>query len=253
MTLTPWGDATELRSRRLRPGPGADPAAVTRNQRERMYAAMVAAVAENGYEGTRVADVVKLSGVSRSAFYRHFEDKLDCFLATLDELAKLANAELGKRYDASLPWEQRLRTAADGFLDLLLEQPAAARFCLVEVYAAGGPAVERLERAVAAVEDVVVAAFKESRERSGIPRDIVRAVVGGIRKTIHTRVRCGNQADLIDQLPQLIDWGLSYAAPPDRLKRPRRKPDRGAAPQPDHAIPRARRCGNGRRRRASAA
>ncbi|HEX2162286.1 MAG TPA: TetR/AcrR family transcriptional regulator, partial [Thermoleophilaceae bacterium] len=120
MTTTPWGDATQLRARRLRPGPGANPAAVTRNQRERMYAAMVAAVAENGYEGTRVADVVKLSGVSRSAFYKHFEDKLDCFLATLDELAEMAGKELAKHYDESLPGEERLRTVADAFLDLVL-------------------------------------------------------------------------------------------------------------------------------------
>jgi len=240
MTMTPWGDATKLRSRRLRPGPGADPVAVTRNQRERMYAAMVAAVAENGYEGTRVADVVKLSGVSRSAFYKHFEDKLDCFLATLDELAELAYAELGRHYDADLPWEARLRKVADGFLDLLLDQPAAARFGLVEIYAAGPPAVERLDRAVAAVEGVVGAAFKESAERDGMPRDIVRAIVGGIRKTIHTRIRRGDQADLIEQLPQLIDWGLSYQAPPQSLKRPRRKADRGAAPLPDPDLPRER-------------
>jgi AcrR family transcriptional regulator len=214
--------------------------AVTRNQRERMYAAMVAAVAENGYEGTRVADVVKLSGVSRSAFYKHFEDKLDCFLMTLDEIAEMAYTELAKRYDAELPWEQRLREVADGFLDLLLEQPAAARYCLVEVYAAGDAAVERLDRAVAAVEDIVRAAFGESPERKDMPRDVLRAIVGGIRKTIHTRVRRGEQANLIEELPQLIDWGLGYDAPPEKLKRPRRKPDRGAAPLPDHDAPRER-------------
>ncbi len=240
MTSTPWGDATKLRARRLRPGPGADPAAVTRNQRERMHAAMVAAVAENGYEATRVADIVKLSGVSRSAFYKHFEDKLDCFLATLDEIARMAQAELDERYDPELPWEERLRAVADGFLDLLLEQPAAARFCLVEVYAAGEPAVERLDRAVAAVEDIVGAAFRESPERKGMPRDIVRAIVGGVRKTIHTRVRRGDETDLIEQLPLLIDWGLSYETPPEKLKRPRRKPDRGAAPPTDTETPRER-------------
>jgi AcrR family transcriptional regulator len=240
MTATPWGDATKLRTRRLRPGPGADPAAVTRNQRERMHAAMVAAVAENGYEATRVADVVKLSGVSRSAFYKHFEDKLDCFLATLDEITEMARAKLNEHYDPKLPWEERLRTAADGFLDLLLEQPAAARFCLVEVYAAGEPAIERLDKAVAAVEGIVGAAFRESPERKGMPRDIVRAIVGGIRKTIHTRVRRGSETELVEQLPQLIDWGLSYEAPPEKLKRPRRKPDRGAAPATDGELPRER-------------
>jgi AcrR family transcriptional regulator len=240
MTMTPWGDATQLRARRLRPGPGADPTAVTRNQRERMYAAMVAAVAENGYEATRVADVVKLSGVSRSAFYKHFDDKPDCFLATLDELAAMTSKALAAHYDPKLPWEQRLRVVADAFLDLVLEQPAAARLCLVEVYAAGPQAVERLDRAVAAVETIVTRAFGESPERKGMPRDLVRAIVGGIRKTIHTRVRQGEEAELIRELPQLIDWGLSYEAPPERLRRPRRRPDRGAAPEVDPSVPRER-------------
>ncbi|HWM10671.1 MAG TPA: TetR/AcrR family transcriptional regulator [Solirubrobacteraceae bacterium] len=240
MTITPWGDATQLRARRLRPGPGADPSAVTRNQRERMYSAMVATIAENGYEATRVADVVKLSGVSRSAFYKHFEDKLDCFLATLDEVAELAFAQLAKRYDPDLPWETRLRVVADAFLDLLLEQPAAARLCLVEVYAAGPPAVERLDRAVATVESEIARAFRESPERAGMPRDVIRAIAGGLLKTVQTRLRRGEQVELIEQLPQLLDWGLSYEAPPEPLRRPRRKPDRGAAPLPDPTVPRER-------------
>lgn len=240
MTTTPWGDARELRARRLRPGPSANPAAVTHNQRERMYAAMVAAVAENGYEGTRVADVVKLSGVSRSAFYKHFEDKLDCFLATLDATAALAYEQLAKAYDPELPWEERLRVVADALLDLLLEQPAAAKLCLVEVYAAGPQAVRRLDAASSKVEELVLTAFAESPTRKGMPRDIVRAIVGGILKTAHTRLRRGEEAELIHELPQLIDWGLSYETPPVRLRRPRRRPDRGAAPKPDPTVPRER-------------
>lgn len=240
MTTTPWGDATQLRARRLRPGPGADPAAVTRNQRERMYAAMVAAVAENGYEATRVADVVKMSGVSRSAFYKHFEDKLDCFLATLDETAALAVAQLSGAYDMDSPWEERLRVVADAFLDLLLEQPAAARLCLVEVYAAGPKAVQRLDVAIFAAESAVVKAFEESAERRGMPRDIVRAIVGGILKTVRTRLRRGEEAELIHELPQLIEWGLSYRTPPTKLRRPRRRPDRGVAPMPDPTVARER-------------
>jgi AcrR family transcriptional regulator len=240
MTMTPWGDATQLRARRLRPGPGADPVRVTRNQRERMYAAMVAAVAENGYEATRVADVVKLSGVSRSAFYKHFEDKLGCFLATLDETATLAYEQLAKAYDMGRPWEERLRVVADAFLDLLLEQPAAARLCLVEVYAAGPQAVQRLDLAIFNAESAVVNAFAESPERDGMPRDIVRAIVGGILKTVHTRLRRGEETELIHELPQLIEWGLSYRSPPTKLRRPRRQPDRGAAPTPDPTVARER-------------
>lgn len=233
MTSTPWGDATQLRARRLRPGPGADPATVTRNQRERMHAAMVAAVAENSYEATRVADVVKLSGVSRSAFYNHFEDKLDCFLATLDEITALAYRRLAEAYDVTLPWEERLRGVADAFLDLVIEQPAAARLCLVEIYAAGPQAVQRLDGAVFAAEGALADAFEESPDRGGMPRDVIRAIVGGILKTIHTRLRRGEQIELIHELPQLVDWAFGYRPPTTKLRRPRRRPDRGAAPSPD--------------------
>ena len=45
VTRTPWGDSNELRDRRLRPGPGIPREDVLANQRERMFGAMVAAVA----------------------------------------------------------------------------------------------------------------------------------------------------------------------------------------------------------------
>ena len=59
---TPWGDAGTLRERKLRPGQRLPPEEVARNQRERLFAALVAVVAEKGYEATRVADLLDLSG-----------------------------------------------------------------------------------------------------------------------------------------------------------------------------------------------
>src|ERR1700755_2665292 len=94
MTRTPWGDAAELRERKLRPGRGTPRREAERNQRERLFAAMVATVAEKGYEATTVADLVELSGVSRSAFYRHFDDKQACFLAAIEAMVEPALATL---------------------------------------------------------------------------------------------------------------------------------------------------------------
>ncbi len=88
MVRTPWGDAASLRERQLRPGRGTPRPEAERNQRERLFAAIVATVAEKGYEATTVADLVKLSGVSRSAFYRHFEDKQACFLAAVEAVVE---------------------------------------------------------------------------------------------------------------------------------------------------------------------
>ncbi len=101
MAQTPWGDASQLREKRLRPGRGTPRQEAKKNQRERLFAAMVATVDEKGYEATTVADLVELSGVSRSAFYKHFEDKQACFLAAVEELVGPTLEKLGG--DESVP------------------------------------------------------------------------------------------------------------------------------------------------------
>jgi hypothetical protein len=70
--VTPWGRASELKGRRLHPGGRTPRDEVVRNQRERLFGAVVAVVSEKGYEAATVADVIELSGVSRSDFYKHF-------------------------------------------------------------------------------------------------------------------------------------------------------------------------------------
>ena len=85
---TPWGESTDLRSRKMPPGRGTPRDEAGRNHRERLFAATVALVNEKGYEATRIADLVKLSGISRSAFYRQFADKQECFLTAAEELTR---------------------------------------------------------------------------------------------------------------------------------------------------------------------
>lgn len=223
--MTPWGSAGELRSRQLRPGPGGEPAEVERNQRERLYGAMVAAVSEHGYEATRVADVIEIAGVSRSAFYRYFDNKLDCFLATLDELAGLAEAQLTGVYrDESRSWRERMRAVLDGFVEMVLAQPAAARIWLVEIYAAGPLAVDRMERLADRLELLASRAIGETADGSELPAEAVRALLGGLRQIVHTRLRHQREDELPALVPDLLDWVLSYRSPPVPLRKPRKPP-----------------------------
>src|SRR5215469_11660059 len=92
MVATPWGKSGSLRERRLRPGPGMPREEVIANQRERLFGAMVASVAERGYIATTVNDLVEISGVSSRSFYDLFPDKKACFLATLEAMIEAAVA-----------------------------------------------------------------------------------------------------------------------------------------------------------------
>ena len=139
MVMTPWGDSDSLRGRRLPPGPGRERAEVELNQRERLFGAMVASVATKGYRATTLADLAEISGVSTRTFYDLFGDKRACFLATLEAVIGAAvGVAAGVAADEGLGgWEERARAGSRTFAELIVAQPAAARVCLVEAFAAG--------------------------------------------------------------------------------------------------------------------
>ncbi len=142
---TPWGDASELRSRKLRPRAGTPPEEVARNQRERLFAAIIALASQKGYEAMTVADVVALSGVSRSAFYEHFANKSECLTAAALELVESTLAALGPGRSKTAARRQGERDLRGVLRRSLRSQPAAARVCFVELHVAGeaGEAIGR--------------------------------------------------------------------------------------------------------------
>jgi AcrR family transcriptional regulator len=222
MARTPWGDATQLRERKLRPGRGTPREEAERNQRERLFAAMVATVDEKGYEATTVADLVQLSGVSRSAFYRHFDDKQACFLAAVEAMVEPTLQRLGA--DESAPaGVERARQAFATLIETIVSQPAASKMCLVEIYAAGPDGAALVDRAMEQATALTAGLLEQVPEREGMPIELVRAIVGGIQKVIHKRLYRGQEGELMELVPQLWDWLFCYPVPPGPLKATRRR------------------------------
>ena len=237
--MTPWGESRELSARRLRPGPSASRTEVEANQRERMFGAMVAAVAEHGYEATRVADVLEISGVSRNTFYKHFRNKLDCFLATMDATILCGQAGVVSAYlDHEGPWDDRLAAGFGELIAVLVAQPAAARLFYVESHAAGPEAIAKVDRFGARIEQITRRALDESPEHAGVPTELLRAILRGMRRVMQSRLRTGREAELTEIGPQLLRWGLGYRAPPQPLAHPTEPPPHEfeiRAPDPEDA------------------
>jgi AcrR family transcriptional regulator len=218
---TPWGKASELRERRLYPGAGTPAEEVSRNQRERLFGAIVALASEKGYEATTVADVLALSGVSRSAFYEHFANKAECLVAAASELVEPTAAAL--RPTDLDSGSGQASEAFDAFFALLASQPAAARVWFVELHAAGeaGEALgDRAAEALAAkVEELGDGPLGD---RKMGPASL-RALIAGLRKLIHTRLARGEEGELEGLAPELWQWLASVAPPPGPLAAPRRQ------------------------------
>jgi AcrR family transcriptional regulator len=233
VTVTPWGRADELRSRRLRPGPATSREEVEANQRERLFGAMVAAVAERGYAKTRVADLLTISGVSRSTFYRHFDSKQDCFLATIDAVvANGGERVVGSFLEHDGAWDERFEVAFETLVETIVESPAAAHLYYVDTYAAGREAIEKVEQMGDRVEQLAIQVIQQSPDHAGMPNDLVRAILRGFRRVIQTRLRTGRERELLGESRDLVRWAIGYRAPPERLGRPRKPPAGSFEPLP---------------------
>jgi AcrR family transcriptional regulator len=214
MTRTPWGESEELRERMMASGPRATPAEAARNQRERLFGAIVATSAERGYEATTIKEVASLSGVSRRDFYRHFHDKEACFLAAMEAILDAGQAVAADRYEDS-------GGGLETLIKLAAAQPAAARFCLLESYAAGPAAVARMDVAVEGAEALFEHVLAERGEVAAMPHEVPAAILGGIREVVQGRLLGGRSAELGELAPALREWAFAYRSPPSPLPRPR--------------------------------
>lgn len=212
---TPWGDAATLRERRLKPGASQTRAETERNQRERLFAALVACVDERGYEGTSVAHLVELSGVARSSFYVHFDDKQDCFLAAIDSLI---GPPLERLVAATKAMDEAGdRAAFAALVASIAAQPAGARAFLVEAHAAGTQAAAALEKLFDALAEVLARLLDEEASHPSQPAAIPRAMLGGARQVIITRLLRRQEATLPELVPDLWRWLFCVPPPPGPL------------------------------------
>jgi AcrR family transcriptional regulator len=101
--------------------------------RERLLRAAADAFAEQGYDGTRVADIASSAGVSNGALYAHFGSKAELLVGALRahgrrHLADMFAADPGRSVaEMLLATGRRLRRRPDAGGYLLVEALVAAR------------------------------------------------------------------------------------------------------------------------------
>jgi AcrR family transcriptional regulator len=171
---------------------------------------MLELVGDRGYAATSVPDVVTAARVSRSGFYALFEDKTDCFLALIDELAEQLLRALFDLRETD-DWDAALERGVDVYLSFWREQPLFARAYLIELHAAGEQAVAHRERQLKRFEALFDALANWAREREASlgPLNPLASnlLVGGITEIVAREVRAGRIGrldELHDELVALV-------------------------------------------------
>lgn len=166
-----------------------------------------------------VADLLEMSGVSRSAFYVHFANKTECLVAAAAELVDPAIAALAAEDGDPHLEPQR---AFESFFSLVAAQPAAAKVAFVELHAAGEAGEELADGAFRALA-TKVAELNAADGAQLSPPELATALVGGVRKLIHSRLARAEVAELEAQATQIWEWIESVKAPPGEIVVPRRQ------------------------------
>jgi AcrR family transcriptional regulator len=140
---------------------------VAANQRLRVGMAMLEAIGEKGYVATTVSEVVARAGVSRKAFYQHFTNKEECFLATYDAIAMEGRRRVLRALSESDGHPDRMETAIRTVFEAAMENPDALRLAITEITAVGPTGIERRERSMAEYAELIHAGLRSGPRVNG--------------------------------------------------------------------------------------
>jgi AcrR family transcriptional regulator len=184
--------------------------AVRAAQRERLLHSVIAAVSESGYPAVTVADIVRRARVSRAAFYAHFADKEECFLAATAEgrsvmLAGVVSA--ARALPAGTGDEEVLRAALRAYLAFLAGEPAFAAVFYIHMPTAGPRAVDRLSAGSGLFADLNQKwhqyARKHHPEWPLVPSEAFAALAGATVELVRSMV-CAGRADALPELEETL-------------------------------------------------
>jgi AcrR family transcriptional regulator len=180
---------------------------VTRNQRDRITAGMIAAVAAGGYHDASVSQIAANAGLSRRTFYGYFKSKEECFFATYETITAHLEEAMREAGGEERSWPRRVAAELGALLGAYAANPDLAAYTLIAPPAAGGEIAETyhrfLERLLALVTEGMPKAARTPSEPAR------HALAGGLAALIVAKVNAGEGEDLGALAPDLIELVLA--------------------------------------------
>lgn len=177
---------------------------IAQHKQRRIMDALAELSSEQGYEATKISDIVKRAGVARKTLYDNFEGKEEVFLAAFDA----ARDEVLRRVeeavaDSDEDWRDRVEAGLAAFLGFVAEQPTLARMCMIEALSATPATTKRYEDSL----ETFVELTKRTLPRDErLPDTIAETLVGGVAWIVYQQIRRGDAERAEDLLPELTDF-----------------------------------------------
>jgi len=179
---------------------------VAANQRWRLLGAAAEVVAEQGYLHTKASDVSRCAGVSRTTFYKYFDDLPLCLLAAYEMTVDCVRELIAAACESEGEWEARLRLAVDSVLEFFVAEPTLA--CLFGSQPAAG--VPQIAIARANLIDrlcPLLASGRTARENGAdqLPASAEKHLIAGALSVVSDRIADGDVERLPSLAPALVE------------------------------------------------
>ena len=203
--------------RAIKRGPSRVPREfVLATQRDRLYDGLVRTVAAHGYANATVTEICRAAGVTRPAFYEHFDGKEAAFLAAYSHGTDLLLEALEHAYrKLAADWRTAVWRHLEILLDILAGTPEFATAAIVEIEAVGPEARRKRAELLYRFRGFFAGA---PALPAGVDRTaLIDTVIGGVYASIYQRIASGDAEGLPDLLPALgyfvlVPFGLAAPA-----------------------------------------
>lgn len=192
--------------------PGHDPgqvAALTRSPRDRVLEAATDLFAKRGYSGTTIEHIVKRAGVARATFYESFENREDCLLACVDAGFEAARAQIAEAAAEAEDWPSGVAAGLTALTELVVEEPAVARTCLIECQTAGPRAMDLYDSSLQGFIPMLLPGRALANGGDELPQTLEESLVGGVVWMIRKRILRGELDSVPTLLPTMVEFCLA--------------------------------------------
>jgi AcrR family transcriptional regulator len=179
---------------------------VAGHKRRRMMDAIAELTADQGYEATKIADIVRRAAVARKTLYDNFDGKEDLFLSAVDATMSEMRVAVEEGCQRSDSPEDQVLGGLEALLEFIAEHPAATRMCMVESISATRSSARLYD---AGMRDFVDLLRNSALDGTDLPQTIEESLVGGVAWILQQQIRRGEAERVGELLPELSQFVLS--------------------------------------------
>lgn len=199
--------------------PSTPPDIAHRSQRQRIVDAMVESCAEKTYAATTITDIVARARISRTTFYKHFDDKRACFDAAVDYCVdELRGIAVSARSPDDSPGDAA-RKATSAVVAALAERSGFAQLLAGDAMAVDPAVIARYRRATIPALGALWGKDGKAAEAHTDPH----LAFGQAQVLILNHLATGRSEQLPELLPELVYLAVSpYGGHEEALEQSRR-------------------------------